>query len=66
MESEITMKMTVFIANRKPVNQLSGTSEKEYEGAWEGENIREENMATTCRGRGCLSQMVVIIRHHQV
>lgn len=49
------------------MNQLSETSEKEYKGDGErGAWVGRENMATTCRGRGCLRQMVVIIRHNQV
>lgn len=32
MNAEIIMIMTVFIAERKPVNQLPETPEKEYEG----------------------------------
>lgn len=34
MDAEIIMIMTVFIAERKPVNQLPEASEKEYEDVW--------------------------------
>lgn len=34
MKAEIIMTVTVFIAERIPVNQLRETSEKEYEGVW--------------------------------
>lgn len=47
MDVEITMVMTVFIAKRKPVNQLPETSEKEYEEVqrgWGRKRLHGNNM----------------------
>ena len=68
MDTEITMMMAVLIAKRKPVNQLSESSEKEYKGVWGGgrEEGRRRLHSNNIQGRGCLSQMVVIIRHNQI
>lgn len=72
MDAEIIMIMTVFIAERKPVNQLPEASEKEYEDVWVAgsggwrREVGGEYMATARQGRGCPSQKVAIIRHNQV
>ena len=59
MDTEITMMMAVLIAKRKPVNQLSESSEKEYKGVWggvEGRKVGGDYIATTYRVEDVLAR----------